>query len=164
MGYIRYTRIVYAEFLYIKDFERNHLQQIFETRGLSTDIDAIRIKIVKNQNGFDYIRAFIKFDTYEQASKAVTELNLTMIKNRKIHLYLWDAFDQEDFSSKIYAINLSFDVDEGFLRKMFKGFPIIDINILNGKDFVGNKYKYAIITFSDHLFALKAIKDKLQRA
>lgn len=70
--------------------DEDFLRQLFEGYNVSTSPDSVLIKTKINRNGKPYSFALMKFDTHEDAIKAIQDLNYTKLNGVPIRLILTD--------------------------------------------------------------------------
>lgn len=105
--------------------DEEFLRQLFQDQGVSQAQDAVTIKTKIGRSGNPYAFAFIKFDTHEQALKAIADLNYTKLDNVPIRLILADKETKNITRSNqgnLFIKNLDPDIEVSQLHDAFANF------------------------------------------
>lgn len=133
--------------------DEDFLRQLFQGYGVSNSPDAVTIKAKIKPSGKAYAFAFIKFDTREQAMKAIYDLNYTKLDGVPIRLIMADKETKSVTRSNegcLFIKNLDPDIEVSQLHDAFANFGEIisceiptDIVVKDGeKKHVSRGYGY----------------------
>lgn len=105
--------------------DEEFLRQLFQDQGVSNSPEAVTIKTKIGRSGNPYAFAFIKFDTHDQAVKAIADLNYTKLDNVPIRLILADKETKNITRSNqgnLFIKNLDPDIEVSQLHDAFANF------------------------------------------
>lgn len=133
--------------------DEEFLRQLFQDQGVSNSPEAVTIKTKIGRSGNPYAFAFIKFDTHDQAVKAIADLNYTKLDNVPIRLILADKETKNITRSNqgnLFIKNLDPDIEVSQLHDAFANFGEIisckipsDLVMKDGeKKYVSRGYGY----------------------
>lgn len=126
--------------------DEDFLRQLFQDHNVLNTPDAVIIKTKISRNGTPYAYAFIKFEKYEDAVKAINDLNYTKLDNVPIRLTLADKETKSIVRSNqgnLFIKNLDPDIEVSQLHDAFANFgEIISCKIPSDLVVKGDEKKY----------------------
>ena len=126
--------------------DEEFLRQLFQDQGIINAPEAVVIKTKMGRNGNPYAYAFIRFESHENAVKAIAELNYTKLNNVPIRLMLVDKDTKMIVRSNqgnLFIKNLDPDITVSQLHDAFANFgEIISCKIPSDLQVNGDEKKY----------------------
>ena len=118
-------------------------------------------KIVREQSGYSRGWGIVEYETAEDAEKAVSELNNSVLKGRNILCKIDTKYEKDTKNYKdeisLFVGNLSWDVTWGDLKNYFKKYNVTYSTIMKDKN--GKSRGYGIVKFKNEENANLAIEE-----